>query len=72
MSAASRRPYLGETVHLVTEPRPGVFKCRAAFVTDIVGEEIEIYALVPPAPVFMRKKPYDAERARGTWHYEGH
>lgn len=69
MSAANRRPYLGEDIHLVTRLREQK-KCRPAIVTDIIEDRIEIYVFGRPVPYWKEDPPHDEEqRAIGSWHY---
>lgn len=70
MSAATRRPYLGEDVHFVTRFR-GYTKCRTARVTDIIGDDVELYVLTRPSPIWREAPKHDEsdEYPIGTWHF---
>lgn len=70
MSAATRRPYLGEIVHVATFSERRGKRCRPAMVTDIVEDKIELWLISPPAPRFIQDPPHSEEdRTKGTYHW---
>lgn len=70
MSAATRRPYLGEDVHFVTRFRDQN-KCRTAVVTDIIGDKVELYVYTRPSPLWREDPPHEEgeNRSIGSWHW---
>lgn len=68
MSAATRRPYLTEGVHVVQEDGEGGVECLAAYVARIGKDDaINLWVLkARPGYVWMK---YDGEHRNGTWHY---
>jgi hypothetical protein len=73
MSAATRRPYLGETVHVQGESAQRGRQCRPAFVTAMKDDSIELWVLARPQPRYVDDAPHDeAERIKGSWHFASH
>jgi hypothetical protein len=74
MSAATRRPYLGEDVHYQSYGTPGheyIPQCRTAKVTEVEDIPGQVSLIVfNPTGVFLHQGlRHDEERAGGTWHY---
>jgi hypothetical protein len=74
MSAATRRPYLGEDVHYQSFGTPGHEyspQCRTAKITEVEREPGKVSLIVfNPTGVFLHQGlKHDEERAGGTWHY---
>jgi hypothetical protein len=68
MSAATRRPYLTEGVHVAVE-NGGSKSCQAAYVSEIGPvDAVELWVLKKPDPQYLWMK-YDAAHRNGTWHY---
>ena len=73
MSAATRRPYLGESVHIQNVSRAGEESCRPAVVTAMKNDEIEVYYFGRPEPRYIGAPPHDeVDRAKGSWHFASH
>jgi hypothetical protein len=73
MSAATRRPYLGEDVHYQAYGTPGgeyESVCRAAKVTEVLGEGLVKLVVFNPTGLFFNECGYDHARAGGTFHYQ--
>jgi hypothetical protein len=69
MSAATRRPYLTESVHVSEENRMREMRCLAATVSELgAGDSVELWVLRKPAPGYTWMQ-YDAGHRHGTWHY---
>jgi hypothetical protein len=69
MSAATRRPYLGETVHVSMYDQEGDLECLAAFVAQI-GEDdaVKLWVLKDqPGYVWMK---YAADHRNCTYHWQ--
>jgi hypothetical protein len=69
MSAATRRPYLGETVHVVQEDPIEGQECLAAFVARLGDDDAVNLWILKPRPGYAWMK-YDEERRNGTYHWQ--
>lgn len=67
MSAANRKPYLGESIHFAVRER----ECRAAIVSglqDVTGIALTWFP-VGAGPIPGRNIAHDELRTKDTWHY---
>jgi hypothetical protein len=69
MSAATRRPYLGETVHVTQEDGEGGVECLAAFVARLGNDDAVNLWILKARPGYTWMK-YDGERRNGTYHWQ--
>jgi hypothetical protein len=63
MSAATRRPYLGEDVHHYFLGR-----CYAAKIIGV--DPLELYVFFRPHPQYLDGIRYDPQHGDETWHYQ--
>lgn len=69
MSAATRRPYLGETVHVTMEDQEGGLECLAAIVARTGKDDaVNLWVLkARPGYVWMK---YAEDQRNGTYHWQ--
>lgn len=69
MSAATRRPYLGETVHVIMDDGTGGLECLAAIVARVLPDGDTNLWVLKARPGYHWMK-YSAGQQSGTYHWQ--